>query len=706
MIKKIPTAAHPGIAATPLRVGPSTGSEFNLVRGFLIPKACFKFLDAHFAFDSSFISPDGFDITQLSELLDAHAGAKLSIFGHADPSGDDEYNKTLSGRRAAAVYDLLTRNVAGWDNLHDHAKGGDDWKPHAEETMQATTALPDGTDRATLFRTYMDTLCTVRGKDGKPVLDGSGKSKQVLLTDDDFLARGKGKDHKGDIQGCSEFNALTVFSKDERAFFDKPENHEERDEKNSVNRRVMVLLFRPGSQVDPGKWPCPTVDENTAKCQRRFYSDGERRRSNQAKHREFKDTADTFACRFYDRISNNSPCDVPVPSIPFTVATVQAFLASTQNAAPPHTRSGAGSFATANTSLTFAAPAADLMVAIENSGEILIKAHNIQPPTEAHNVRWQIERDPSDTVAAGTPALDDDTGSEIRLTPNTPGTFRLICYRDANGNDKHDAGEELRVLRMVIVRIRPQPGATLTTSSVFTGAVNGVSTGVGAATPMNLQADFLLEGGGANRLFGLTKVVLANVGNLIDDTFAVNYPGRAAPNDIRAGTESEDPDFQTNPAAGFPTPMVDTVGVAQGAEPTGGTSPNRGNSTETIQGNGPGGNGQIKRIASLDQPAFGWDGAHPTTNNPWATTQGVNHFREWILAHTTTFPRNYTALARGDWTVTVTGTSAAGGAWTDSGSTVTGNVLTTAGFPQTADAAGAQVLGRSFVREFGMIVNP
>ena len=223
---------------------------------------------------------------------------------------------------------------------------------------------------------------------------------------------------------------------------------------------------------------------------------------------------------------------------------------------------------------------------------------------------------------------------------------------------------------------------------------------------MTLQADFLLEAGGANRRFGLTKVVLANVGNLIEDTFAVNYPGRPAPNDTRAGTETEDPDFQTNPAAGFPTPMVDTVNVAQGAEPNGGVSPNRGNSVETTLGNGPGGNGQLRRIRSLDQPAFGWDGNHPTTNNVWGTTQGVNHFREWILAHTTTFPRNYTALARGDWTVTVTGTRGAGGVWTDNGSTVTGTALTIAGFPQTADAAGAQVVGRSFVREFGMIVNP
>jgi hypothetical protein len=223
---------------------------------------------------------------------------------------------------------------------------------------------------------------------------------------------------------------------------------------------------------------------------------------------------------------------------------------------------------------------------------------------------------------------------------------------------------------------------------------------------MRLQADFLLEGGGANQRFGLDQVVLGNVGNLLNDTFIVNYPARPAPNDIRNGTETEDPDFQTNPAAGFPAPMVDTVGVAQGNEPTGGRTPFRGNSVETIQGNGPGGNGQLRRMNSQDTPTFNWDGNHPTTNNPWATTQGVNAFREWIVAHTNTFPRNYTALGRGDWTVTVIGTRGAGGRWTDNGSTVTGTAWIIAGFPQTGDAAGVQVLGRSFVREFGMIVNP
>src|SRR5690349_19799138 len=125
MAKDIFTGSHPGIEEAPVRVAPSVGSEFNLVRSFLLPKACFKVEDAHFAFDSSFLTPSDFNVKPLKELLDKHPGCKLSVFGHADPTGDDNYNKALSGRRASAVYGLLVRDVALWEKLHDHASGGD-----------------------------------------------------------------------------------------------------------------------------------------------------------------------------------------------------------------------------------------------------------------------------------------------------------------------------------------------------------------------------------------------------------------------------------------------------------------------------------------------------------------------------------------------------------------------------------------------------
>src|SRR5262249_55054255 len=46
-------------------------------------------------------------------------------------------------------------------------------------------------------------------------------------------------------------------------------------------------------------------------CQKRLWSDGETRRSTplRDKRRNYAETRDTFACRFYDRIVSNSPCE-------------------------------------------------------------------------------------------------------------------------------------------------------------------------------------------------------------------------------------------------------------------------------------------------------------------------------------------------------------------------------------------------------------
>ena len=69
----------------------------------------------------------------------------------------------------------------------------------------------------------------------------------------DFLAQGADSKGKGDFQGCSEFNPSMVFSNDEDAEFKKPSNKADRDEANSPNRRVLILLFRAGSKVEPSK---------------------------------------------------------------------------------------------------------------------------------------------------------------------------------------------------------------------------------------------------------------------------------------------------------------------------------------------------------------------------------------------------------------------------------------------------------------------
>lgn len=105
-------------------VGPSTLREFNTVRLRLKPVACWRLDDIRFKFYSSFLRPEvAREVQHLFELREKHRKVDeftkttryppLSIFGHAGPVGDDDYNKTLSGRRAKAIYFRRCERASG-----------------------------------------------------------------------------------------------------------------------------------------------------------------------------------------------------------------------------------------------------------------------------------------------------------------------------------------------------------------------------------------------------------------------------------------------------------------------------------------------------------------------------------------------------------------------------------------------------------------
>ena len=320
-------------------VGPSTGGEFNTIKAALVPVACFRVDDIRFQFDSSFIQPGiEAELKHLAELLKKHppasiaktatppetVGCPLSIFGHADPVGDDEYNKQLSGRRAMAVYGLLTRDVELWDELFKNPIGNDKWGKESIQTMVIETTVPKPTaepdvsgiennpgQRKALYLSYMDKLCEQVDETGKPKQDKADKPETLKLEKTDFLAQGQDKGGKGDYQGCGEFNPILLFSQEEEKAFQQDKDKTKRNEANAPNRRVMVLIFRKGTKVDPNRWPCPRAKEGTAGCKKRFWSDGEKRRTTKLsdKQRKFEETKDTFACRFYQRLLVHSPCD-------------------------------------------------------------------------------------------------------------------------------------------------------------------------------------------------------------------------------------------------------------------------------------------------------------------------------------------------------------------------------------------------------------
>ena len=300
-------------------------AEHNTVKSSLIPFACWRANDLRFEFESSFVLPGiATEIGALKELIDRHtltdeggaarAQPALAVFGHADPTGNDEFNKSLSDRRAQAIYGMLTRKTNLWEDLYSHPLGGDRWEPNAIRLMQRTLGQavsdkPAAGVRATLFRAYMDHVCTERDERGQPVLDNRGQASRLELKPTDFLGNGSDPGGKADFQGCGEFNPVLMFSAAENGELSRPERKADRDAQNASSRRVVVFLFRPGLRIDPAHWPCPRVKEGTQKCRTRFWSDSDRRRTFQENRREFKDTPDTFACRFYDRLSNNSPCE-------------------------------------------------------------------------------------------------------------------------------------------------------------------------------------------------------------------------------------------------------------------------------------------------------------------------------------------------------------------------------------------------------------
>jgi hypothetical protein len=319
-------------------VGPSTSDQSNLARLPLYAVACWKVEDIRFAFDSSFVTfnplspsdptsdptakPYSYndirdELRSLASVIKDNPGCPLSVFGHADPSYEgnfelgsptqnpgDDYNKALSDRRATAVYALLIANqelntsVSLWQQI----AAEENWGANQRQVMQQATGLADGTPVTSLISKYLQTLCP----------------NEVNLGKKDFLAQRTDSGGKGDYQGCSRFNPLLLFSdQDEQRFKAAYQQQDEtvlqeRNTKNAPNRRIMVLLFRLGSKIHPAKWPCPRVTEGISGCTRRFWSDGQQRRSAHLPDEDHKyaDTKDTFACRFYDRLLKVSPCEV------------------------------------------------------------------------------------------------------------------------------------------------------------------------------------------------------------------------------------------------------------------------------------------------------------------------------------------------------------------------------------------------------------
>ncbi len=285
-------AQHRARRSLPVLVAPSLGAEKNTLGIADVPLACWRMEAARFDFDSSVIRPDAeAELTLLAGMFDTTGGAALSVFGHADPVGDDEYNKALSGRRTKAVYGLLTRNTTMWNELANTEM----WPQRAYAMMQARTGKPPGTPRNELFQAYMDAIC--HRADGSP----------FVVEKSSFLGQGLDPGGKADYQGCSEFNPILRFSTSEEKELAPQNRHAERDLRNAPNRRVLVFMFPAGLHAPAADWPCPRTSEGSSGCKAQFWPDGDHRRSAQERERTYEADRDTFAVRGRSQDAAHSP---------------------------------------------------------------------------------------------------------------------------------------------------------------------------------------------------------------------------------------------------------------------------------------------------------------------------------------------------------------------------------------------------------------
>jgi len=289
-------AEHPEKKRLAYFVAPSTSDkkvkntivlEVNVV-------ACWKVEDICFDFDEAFVKIEtGNKFKELRDLYNKlitlfkqnpryqkYPEPPVSIFGHADPVGKDPYNKTLSERRAKAIYGVLLKDPGIWKDVFKGKNGVKYLRDRLKGAGYDTNSIP----LEDAISAYMNELCP-----------------DLKLQKNDFLGEGNGECA---FQGCSEFNPVLMFSKKEWETFKKPKNKEKRDAENQPNRRVVAYLFEPGTKVDSKLWPCPKEPEIQG-CKDRFWLDKEDRRA----FKETRRTKDTYACRFYERIARLSPCE-------------------------------------------------------------------------------------------------------------------------------------------------------------------------------------------------------------------------------------------------------------------------------------------------------------------------------------------------------------------------------------------------------------
>ncbi len=294
-----------------LPVAPATAAQSNAVRPPLRPVAALRIDDLRFAFGGSFIvSHAARELAALGRLLEAHPGAKLTVFGHDDRSRGTAGAWGLAGRRALSVLAVLLDRVDLWRGLWATPRDDDDWvRERVALSMLDAVAVARGTEAAPTRSPSMndDTWFDVIAAAYFDVLRTCPETGiRMPVLGPERLLFAASPTWKGLAQSCSDLNPLRVL----------PEGALVTDleapallHATSLNRRVHVYLFPQWMTLDANRWPCPHVGGSRQACVPRLFLNEAHRAAPIRVQRRHAQGDETFRCRFYDRITGSSPVE-------------------------------------------------------------------------------------------------------------------------------------------------------------------------------------------------------------------------------------------------------------------------------------------------------------------------------------------------------------------------------------------------------------
>jgi hypothetical protein len=278
-------------------------------------------------------------------------------------------------------------------------------------------------------------------------------------------------------------------------------------------------------------------------------------------------------------------------------------------------------------------------------------------------LNWTVVRNTQDAVTGALPTLtvDNTDNAKAHLKLDGYGSFNIIAYVDSNGNGQFDAGEQLRVLHLAIVKVTvdpanviasPGPAQSYTTDlangKLTFSNVNGITIGI---TIQSVQ----LEGGGADKMLGVNKITTGFVQNGLATNVTMGY-----------GPNGADGKASDDLPAGITFPILDT----DPAEKTAFYDPLH---TLLRSTNLPAG-GQSRDFAFDDSPSYQWFQQHTFPGNAApsnaSTVQGTESFSNVFSAMSSDFSNFYVGYYQIKWDLlwnfTFDGTK-----WVDNGTKAT-----------------------------------